>query len=172
MGPARSVLKNVTSSSGACVTVVACLLALLLICCRSSSASAPLQAAAPLPFLHLQKPPCFGSCPAYNATVFTDGSIRFIRWREVPFEGDTVTLQLAPEALQKLQALKEKLHVDVLKKSYLSKWTDTPTFYLTFYAAGKVQKRIKHQEGGPEELLYFEKELNRILLQLAETHTP
>lgn len=170
MAPVQTALKHGFYKSSLRGAAVICLLAFLSVCCRSSSASAPQEAKAPLPYLLLQKPPCFGPCPAYEATIYTNGSILFTGWREVPAVADTITLQFTPEELQKLQADIKNLNISELEKGYPSQWTDTPTFYLSFYEAGEVVKRIKHQEGGPAELLRFEEDLDNLLRRLAAAH--
>ncbi|WP_242918317.1 DUF6438 domain-containing protein [Pontibacter liquoris] len=137
----------------------------LLAGCR---AAAPDQAAgkAPAqPLLFFQKPPCYGTCPAYEATFYENGSITYIGYQYAP-AADTLYLHLAEPALQQLRQEIDSLHYTSLQPTYLSRATDRPVTNFTFYLDGKVAKRIKHQQGGPPELLQFQKMLETLLTEL------
>lgn len=119
------------------------------------------------PLLRFQKTPCLGFCPAYNATLYTDGSAAF-----VPFEKgeaqDTLHLQLTQQEVKQIKQEIKALNYPSLKNEYLSGWSDIPSTYLTFYENGKEVKRVKHQEGGPEQLIQFQAYINALLEQRAE----
>lgn len=120
-----------------------------------------------LPLLQFQKTPCYGPCPAYEATIMEDGSITFIAWGNVPIaDNDTVKLSFSKQELHQLKTAIDELNYTSLQDAYLTEWTDRPTSYLTFYKDGKSVKRIKHQEGGPGNLITFQKNLHSQLMDL------
>ncbi|WP_439882482.1 DUF6438 domain-containing protein [Pontibacter sp. MBLB2868] len=142
---------------------------LLLLCilgCKvnSNCQTSGKNAAAP-PLLQIQKTPCYGPCPAYEATVMENGMVTFVGWDNVPVS-DTVQMCFTEKEMNELKKAIEKLDYTSLQTSYGSQWTDIPTTYLTFYQNGKQVKRIKHQKGGPEALVTFQKNLNDKLLEL------
>ncbi|WP_237144038.1 DUF6438 domain-containing protein [Pontibacter pamirensis] len=114
-----------------------------------------------------QKSPCLGTCPAYNATIYQDGSISFVEFRNALAQ-DTIQLQLSEEELQQLKQELERLNYKDLQDSYLTNWSDISTTYLTFYEAGKEVKQVRHEEGGPQELIQFQEWLHTLIWQRAE----
>ncbi|WP_299824656.1 DUF6438 domain-containing protein [uncultured Pontibacter sp.] len=123
----------------------------------------------PVPLLLYQKTPCYGSCPAYEATVMQNGSITFIGWENVPIV-NTVQLCLPKPDLDKLKEELAQLDYPSLKSSYLTEWTDRPTTYITFYQNGKETKRIKHQDGGPDNLAAFLESIHLKVMRLVNQH--
>jgi hypothetical protein len=118
--------------------------------------------------LQFMKAPCYGPCPAYQADIMEDGSITFISWGNIPkvAENDTLQLCLGKNNLEKLKTDLKTLNYTSLQEAYLSEWTDRPSTYLTIYQDGNAVKRIKHQEGGPEELVSFQKWLDQTIISL------
>ncbi|MDX5480463.1 MAG: DUF6438 domain-containing protein [Hymenobacteraceae bacterium] len=131
-------------------------------CSASSGKQDPVQ-----PLLFFQKTPCYGSCPAYDAMLYEDGSITFVGYAHVPAT-DTLQLCLPKQELARLRAAMQELDYASLQSSYLSQWTDVPSTYITFYRGGKEVKRIKHQEGGPEKYVHFQEWLHERIMQQLE----
>ncbi|GAB3200226.1 hypothetical protein GCM10027293_20830 [Pontibacter aydingkolensis] len=132
--------------------------------CQTSNSSQPA-----LPLLQFQKAPCYGPCPSYEANIMHDGSITLISWGNIGIpEDDTVQLCLPKPELQQLKRDIAALNYTSLQDSYLTQWTDRPSTYLTFYEKGKAIKRVKHQEGGPESLITFQKELHQKIMHLVK----
>ncbi|GHA57894.1 DUF6438 domain-containing protein [Pontibacter akesuensis] len=121
------------------------------------------------PVLLFQKTPCYGSCAAYNATLYADGSIRYEGIRNTPVMGE-LTLCLPAKQLKKVEAHLKLLDVAALKDNYLSPFTDLPSSYLTFYSQNKAEIRIKHQQDGPAELQQLIMLLDRAVTQLVQEH--
>lgn len=121
----------------------------------------------PQPLLLFQKTPCFGSCIAYNATIYSDGSIAYVPY-EKGAPQDTLPLQLKEQEFQQLKQEMQALNHKTLQSSYLSGWSDGSSTYLTFYENGKEVKRVKHQEGGPEALIQFQSFVAALLERLAK----
>lgn len=142
-----------------------CLVLILFTSCATSKAQNNESTEAPQKLLLFQKTPCYGTCPAYNATFYSDGSLIYEGFRYVPVQ-DTVKLQLTQEQLQKVQTSIQELNYTSLENSYLSNYTDLPSSYLTFYENDKEVKRVKHQQAGPQELQQTIKELHEMVMQL------
>jgi hypothetical protein len=143
------------------------LLCLTMACTASSARQSPDTNNPSLPLLHFQKTPCLGTCPAYNAMIYEDGSITFSAVKRAVAQ-DTLYFNLTSQELQQLQQQLEALHFEQLQNAYLSQWSDMPATYITFYEAGKEAKRVKHQEGGPENLLQVQEWLHQLVWQRAE----
>lgn len=139
--------------------------ALLSACAASTSCQPTKGGQSPALLLQFQKSPCYGTCPAYEATIYQNGSVQFIGWEHVPVK-DTVLLCLPRQQLLQLQTDIKQLNYMSLQDTYLSNWTDIPSTYLSFYQDGKEIKRIKHQTGGPEQLTQFQENLHKQLMQL------
>jgi hypothetical protein len=129
--------------------------------CQTTSSSQPKKQ-----LLQFMKAPCYGPCPAYQADIMDDGSITFISWGNIAnvAEDDTLQFCLSKKELQQLKADLKALNYTSLQDAYLSDWSDRPSTYLTIYQDGKVVKRVKHQEGGPESLLNFQKSLDQTIM--------
>ncbi|MDX5420556.1 MAG: DUF6438 domain-containing protein, partial [Hymenobacteraceae bacterium] len=119
------------------------------------------------PFLLFQKTPCLGICPAYEATVYENGSIRYVGWDHVPVK-DTVTFQFSPEEMKELREEVGKLDYLNLQETYLTDWSDMPATISTFYENNREVKRVKHQEGGPQPLRDYQEKLHKRLMKLVE----
>lgn len=146
-----------------CLAAVLC--SQLLGSCKGSESHH--QQGRPLPLLHFQKTSCFGPCPVYEATILTDGSVTFAGSAHVP-STDTLAFKLSLEQLDSLETHLANLEYNALKDFYPTDWSDMPSTITNFYKDGKEVKRVKHQEGGPNELIFFQKWLNKALLSLAE----
>lgn len=132
-----------------------------------SAAPNSLQREPSAPLLRFQKTPCLGACPSYVATIGESGNIQFIGHKHVPVQ-DTVYFQLTAGQLSELRQDAAQLDVAVLQDTYLTQWTDMPATITTFYREGKIEKTVKHQEGGPKTLVDFQEKVHTLLLKLAE----
>lgn len=119
------------------------------------------------PLLHFQKTPCLGTCPAYNAMIYENGSISYVEFKNALAQ-NTISLQLTEEELQQLKRKIEELNYKGLQRRYLTQWSDMPSTYLTFFEQGKEVKRVKHEEGGPQRLIQFQDWLHNLIWPRAE----
>ncbi|WP_018477493.1 DUF6438 domain-containing protein [Pontibacter roseus] len=119
------------------------------------------------PFLNFQKTPCLGICPSYEAAIATDGIIRYVGWEHVPVK-DTVYFQLSDDEMQVLRQEVAQLNPSTLSSTYLTEWSDMPSTITTFYQDGKEVKRVKQEEGGPQQLLTFQENLHQRIMRLVE----
>lgn len=137
-----------------------CLSVLLLAGCAGSASCNSQSQEPPEPLLLFQKTPCYGTCPSYNATFYTDGSVRYEGLRHVPVQ-DTLQLCLPKKELKELQALIRSTDYTTWENSYSSPYTDLPATYITFYEQGREVKRVKHQQGGPAALQQLQAKIGR-----------
>ena len=157
------------SSNQLRVTAALILAFLFMLSCAPNSNSQAGIATSSVPFLVMQKTPCYGPCPAYEATIMENGNITFVGWRNLPIhDNDTVQLSLTQNELKLLRADIAALNYPSLQTVYSSEWTDSPSTYLTFYQDGKEAKKIKHQTGGPDALLKFMENLDKKLMTMLE----
>lgn len=138
----------------------------LLLACKSITPSvSETEQAEVTPLIMFQKTPCYGTCPAYNATFYSNGKVYYEGFRYAPLQ-DTATFYLSGQKLQTLQKQLKDLEYTSLDDNYLSPYTDLPSSYLTFYQDGKEVKRVKHQHGGPDALqqfvMYLQEEVTRL----------
>ncbi|WP_276495700.1 DUF6438 domain-containing protein [Pontibacter litorisediminis] len=139
--------------------------------CATGSAQSSHRQGPPQKLLLFQKTPCYGTCPTYNATFYSDGTVLYEGFRYVPVQ-DTLRLQLSEKQLKQVEATLQGLDYTALDNSYLSPYTDLPSSYLTFYKQGKEVKRVKHQQGGPEKLQQVIKQLHELVIPLVEAEAP
>ncbi len=144
-----------------------CLLVLLSGCLASASCSTSASAVTAEPLLLFQKTPCYGSCPAYDATFYTDGRITYVGYRHAPVE-DTLQLCLTTYELQQLKKALADLPYTSFADAYRSQRTDQPSTYLTFYQNSQPVKRIRHQEDGPAQLVQFQMMVAQLVLEKVE----
>ncbi len=139
-----------------------------LLSCKSTGAKAASVSGGDVPLLMFQKTPCFGTCPSYEALIYTNGHVRFIPWEHVPVT-DTLTFQLTGKELNELTAAIVDLNYKTLENLYKTEWTDMPATHLYFYEAGKEVKHIKHEEGGPEKLIKFNDKVHQLIWKYVAT---
>ena len=142
-------------------------LLITMLCTMLNGCSKLLAAEADQPLLLIQKTPCLGTCPAYNATMYENGSVQFVGFKNAVAE-DTLLLQLTEQEIQLLKQKLRALNYKELQSSYLTGWSDVSSTYLTFYEKGKEVKRVKHQEGGPQQLILFQEWLHDLIWQKAK----
>ena len=146
--------------------------AVVLLSCRTLVPEQNLQPQISENFLLLiyQKTPCYGPCPAFDAHIYSDGTVRFKAWDNVPFT-DTLESSLTRKELKRLKRDISHLPYQGWRTTYLSQRTDQPAVITTFYEEGRETKSIKHQEGGPEELLLFQKKMDALLMGVISRST-
>jgi hypothetical protein len=160
---------NMHFNSGSILATALGFCVLILLGCKSGATAndTPLDQAPAKPFLHFQKTSCFGTCPAYQAAIASDGSVTFAGFAYVPTT-DTLFFKLTPSALDSLKTAVHHLKYTELQDLYPTQWSDMPSTLTTFYQDGKSVKRIKHTEGGPATLRQFQDNLHGLLLKMAE----
>lgn len=99
-----------------------------------------------------QRTPCYGTCPAYTATVFRDGRVSYYGDRFVPVKGQQ-TLSLPQPTVQELLAGARRIHFTQLRTEYRSNVTDLPGTFVTVYLPGQQRHKVFAERGAaPKEL--------------------
>ena len=99
-------------------------------------------AAKDAPMLVFRKTRCFGTCPAYTATVYADGRVAYEGLDFVQLKGKhelRLPTAVINQTLQKANAV----HFSQLQNQYLSGVSDLPSTYLTFTLADGTQKTVQ-----------------------------
>ncbi|MFT3840906.1 MAG: DUF6438 domain-containing protein [Myxococcaceae bacterium] len=136
----------------------------LLVCAALLSADAPKK---PAPLASLDRTMCFGSCPAYTVTVFTDGTVKWSGRDYVKEKGDRVS-KLSSEQLQQIRdEFTQANYFDLKGKFDCYDATDNPTA-TTSFTDGNRSRSIVHYYGcrrtpGVEVLSALEKRLDEII---------
>ena len=151
----------------ALTTIVIALAGISLLGCKSAAAVTTPDSASEEPFLLYRKSPCYGPCPTYEAMIYSNGTVQFMPIKYTPVT-DTITFALSAPELEKLKKAVADLNYKPLQNYYKTEWTDMPATHLYFYEAGKEVKHIKHQEGGPENLIRLIDEVHEMLWKYVE----
>ncbi len=135
-------------------SIVVALLALGLGCAGDGSAASPAHAsgtAAADTLVTLTRLPCFGTCPSYSLTIFSDGTVTYEGRRFVAVEG-RATAQLDSTAIERLiEAFREADYFS-FRSAYLSGpvcdqyLSDLPTAKTSFHFGGR-QHQVTHYHG-------------------------
>jgi len=124
-------------------------------------------AAKDAPVLVFRKTRCFGTCPAYTATVYDDGRVAYEGIDFVQRKGKhelRLPTAVIDQTLQKANAL----HFSQLQRQYLSGVSDLPSTYLTLMLADGTQKtvQVESTDRTPPELkellTYIAEQLDKV----------
>ncbi len=118
---------------------------------QSASGPAPTPSAQAGPVLVFQRTPCYGTCPAYTATVFADGRVEYEGQRFVPVLGKH-TLRLPPATVADMLAAAQRINFSQLEERYSRNTSDLPATIITVHPAGQPAKSVFAEEGIPAGL--------------------
>lgn len=132
----------------------------------SLSWTAPGRAApAECPLATLSRTACFGTCPAYDLKVYTDGRVDYFGRRFVRVCG-AHTASLKPGAIRALRLAFERADYFGLDDEYTRyEVTDNPSAF-TSYCDGARTKSVKHYYGdhsAPQRLTDLETRIDEIV---------
>ncbi|MBC6612172.1 hypothetical protein H8B15_14685 [Hymenobacter sp. BT507] len=99
-------------------------------------------AAKDAPVMVFRKTRCFGTCPAYNATVYADGRVAYEGLDFVPLKGKH-ELRLPVTVIDQTLKKANILDFSQLQSHYLSGVSDLPSTYLTLTLADGTQKTVQ-----------------------------
>lgn len=117
----------------------------------SQAASAPTPPAQVEPVLVFQRTPCYGTCPAYTATVFADGRVEYEGQRFVPVLG-AHTLRLPSTTVAEMLSEGQRIGFRKLAARYSHNTSDLPSTVITLHPAGQPAKSVSAEEDLPENL--------------------
>ena len=133
---------------------------------RAATVPTPPPAAQPEPVLVFQRTPCYGTCPAYVATIFADGRVEYDGRRFVLLRGKQ-TLRLPPDTVAALLAAARRIGFSQLDARYAGLTSDLPATIITVHPAGQPAKRVFAAENIPASLQEYIKYLGARLDPLA-----
>ncbi|RZK59912.1 MAG: hypothetical protein EOO59_07335 [Hymenobacter sp.] len=148
------------------------LLALAAVLPACSQRAAPPQAAAQQPALQKPRPvstipintapgdtvlvfqrtPCYGTCPAYTATVFRSGQVNYNGERFVPVPGQH-TLTLDQGTVTAMLEAARRINFNSLEHRYQSGATDMPATVITTYLPGQKRHQVLAERGAAPQPL-------------------
>lgn len=113
----------------------------------------------------IQRTACYGRCPIYTLTVYSDGSVLYEAQKWVKEEG-TFQGKANPEKFQQLLNKANEIGFFELKDEYDSEYvTDLPSV-ITTLRSDDVLKQVVNRYQGPEKLSEFEKYFDTLYLEL------
>ncbi len=124
---------------------------LLLALAACSRPQTPPRQADPIDQITLKRRACYGTCPVYEVSVASDGSVRFVGQGYVQRHG-VIHERIAPERWQRLLAAVDDADFFSLLRRYAphdgctERMTDQPSYRISVSRAGKV-KRVVVYEG-------------------------
>ena len=107
---------------------------------------------------------CFGSCPAYSAQIYADGTVVYVGVSNVKVKGER-RYKISEDKVKELTAAFERTKYFLLKDEYKSdengmSWTDLPTTTTSISLNGK-QKKVVNYYCAPKELNDLENLIDR-----------
>jgi len=143
---------------------IACLSLLL-----AASVSGATAASSEITEITLERTPCFGTCPVYEVTLRSDGTVVY-EGKRFTKEIGRRTGKISTKQFQELATKIEQIGFFALNDEYLTKKnadgsetrvTDLPS-RITTVKRGAESKRIRNYFGGPESLKELEELIDRI----------
>jgi hypothetical protein len=129
---------------------------------------APLSDTMPNRILSYGKTGCFGNCPAFEFHVFDDGTVQYSGKRAVDLIG-YYSGTIGQTEMDNIFSMAAELGIGKLSDNYpINKSeiiADLPSTY-TLILLDDGYKQIRHNYGGPDELVAFEKYLERTLFEI------
>ena len=123
---------------------------------------------APVPLATIRRSGCYGQCPTYEATIYSNGRATYRGKRFVPKEG-LFEAQISPTQLAALRRKIVEVNYLDLAPSYPTdprrKLVDLPTVYTAVHVDGR-QHDVANNYLAPEALRQFEAYLDAILEEL------
>ncbi|MCC2547124.1 DUF6438 domain-containing protein [Hymenobacter sp. BT175] len=103
------------------------------------------------PVIVFKKTPCYGSCPHYEATIYPDGRVAYLGYRNVPRMG-AAQLQLPPAVVGNVLSQARELNFAGLQDLYSKGATDMPATIITIIQPDGKPKTVQVEEGAPQPL--------------------
>jgi hypothetical protein len=120
---------------------------------KAAWTSEDMSRALPFERIELERSPCFGTCPAYTLTLWTNGEARYIGGSHAPRAGH-FTGKVDLYKLGKLCELLEEAGFFSFDRKYASSWTCLPTTWLRVWRSIDEDPVVVEDYGGagPVEL--------------------
>lgn len=105
-------------------------------------------------FASIVRTACFGTCPIYNMTIYSDGYVEYNGIRFVPKLGEQ-TGQIPVDQLQHFVDKANEIEFMEMEDEYDSPITDLPSATTTIVLNGK-KKSVRRRHNYPQRILQFE----------------
>ena len=112
-------------------------------------------------FASIERTPCFGQCPTYNMTIYSDGFVEFHGVRFVDMIGDFTT-QISDKKLEEFRKRAREIGYMELNDKYDGMVTDLPSTTTTIVLDGK-KKSVYRRYDYPKRILTFEQLFDDLL---------
>ncbi|MEY2498388.1 MAG: hypothetical protein QOD12_1944 [Verrucomicrobiota bacterium] len=139
------------------VSVVKAAIAIILTTCLLASAG--LAEAQPNK-ISLERTACFGTCPVYTLTVYSDGRVEYEGKDHVKEKGSR-SLKIDGKLFQRLMKKVDEIAFFKLEDRYEGRVTDLPT-RITTVTKGDVTKTVRNYYGGPKGLHDLEQLIDEV----------
>ena len=117
--------------------------------------------------IKLERTECYGTCPIYSITIFSDGRVRYEGKNFVKVKGVRID-KISEDGFHKLAVKAEQIRFFGFDTDYsgikigdgFTTSTDLPTAIVTV-TRGSETKKVKDYMGAPKRLYEFEKQIER-----------
>ncbi|TGD78835.1 DUF6438 domain-containing protein [Hymenobacter wooponensis] len=103
------------------------------------------------PVIVFRRTPCFGTCPHYEASFYSDGRLQFEGFAYAPAEGKR-ELQLPPAVITRILQDAEKIGFFQMREEYPTNFSDMPSTILTIRQPNGTTKTVQAEENFPPSL--------------------
>ncbi|MCB2407613.1 DUF6438 domain-containing protein [Hymenobacter lucidus] len=104
-----------------------------------------------MPVIVFKRTPCFGRCPNYEATIYADGRVSYIGYRDVPLTG-AHELKLPAATIKAILEDARRLNFATYDERYSQGSLDLPATVLSIRQDNGRLKTVQAEEGTPPEL--------------------
>lgn len=112
-------------------------------------------------FASIERTPCFGKCPTYNMTIYSDGFVEYHGTRDVEMIGDYTT-RISEKKLEQFRKKAREIGYMELDDKYDGMITDVPSTTTAIILDGK-KKEVYRRYNYPTRILAFEKLFDELL---------
>lgn len=106
-------------------------------------------------FASIERTPCFGICPTYTMTIYSDGYVEYNGTRGVDMIGEYTTT-ISDKELKNFETQATAIGFMELEESYDGMITDLPSTTTVIVLNG-VRKQVYRRYNYPQRILIFEK---------------
>lgn len=128
---------------------------------KEGAGAVPPKSNSPVVVATIERTACFGKCPMFKATFFSDGTVHYEGKRFVANEG-LFTIKISNDEVNSIFAEADKLGYWGLDDRYDSSVTDFPSC-ITSVTKNDKTKSVYNRVGGPKSLKAFERHLESLL---------
>jgi hypothetical protein len=114
----------------------------------TTAAKAPVAAQ---PVIIFRRTPCYGICPHYDASFYSDGRMQYEGFANGPAQGKH-EVKLAPAVINRILQDAEKIGFFQMREQYPTNFTDMPSTFLIIRRPDGTMKTVQAEENFPPTL--------------------